>query len=221
MRASRFSVVRQLSAYVGVLAVLMTAQGGRAQLASSGYEPPWYHDGNAHYEKKEQVFGKFNVVRNIQDYREIPMLDSGPWITKEAIFSWHDSTDTIGFAFVDNGASVRFTAHGKSADGQTICLMQGVLVGYDPKPSALENWQKLQPFIRQQIRGCTAIAPADLGRATAEMQMSSADYVMAANVWKGVSVELFGSNARRCVAERMMKPFTMPPRYECSTYSKP
>lgn len=202
-------------------AALATALAVHAQIAVGGYEPPMYHDGKTHYEKSEHSFGRFTVVRYVEDCRDVPMLDFGCWLTKEARLDWHDSSGMIGFSFVDNGSSVQFKAQGKSADGQTICLMQGVLVGYDPKPSGSENWQRLQPFIGQQLRGCTAIAPANLSRALAEAGASGGDYVSAANVWKSVSVELFGPGGTRCIAERMVKPHTMPPRFECAKYSKP
>lgn len=203
------------------LAGAMTARIADAQGTDRGYEPPDYRDGKAHYERRERSFGNFTVVRYVEDCRDLPLLDVGCWLTKESQLEWRDSTGMIGFTFVDNGASVRFKPMGKSADGRTICLSQGVLVGYDPKPSTLEHWQKLQPFIRPQLRACTAIAASDLDRAMVEMQSSGADYVAAARAWKGVSVELFGSSGRRCTADRLVKPVTMPPRYECARYSRP
>jgi len=207
--------------HLAVLAALVTAQAAHAQLPSAGYEPPTFNDGKTHYEKSEQSFGRFTVVRYVEDCRAVPMLDFGCWLTKEAQLEWYDSSGRIGFSFVDNGMSIRFRVQGKSADGQTICLMQDVLVGYDPKPSTVENWQRVQPFISQQLRGCATIAPANLNRALAEARDSDANYVSAANAWKSVSVELFGSNGVRCIAERPVKPRTIPPRSECVKYSKP
>jgi hypothetical protein len=99
--------------------------------------------------------------------------------------------------------------------------MRDILVGYDPKPSTSENWANLQPLIRQQFRGCDAITPSDLNRAMAEMQYSLNDYTAAAKAWKSVAVELFGENGRRCIAERVVKPIVINPRYECTVYSRP
>lgn len=212
--------IRQLSICAALLSALLTTQAGYGQVPSRGYEPPSFDDGKTHYEKSEDHFGRFTVARYIEDCRAVPMLDFGCWLTKEAKLEWHDSSGAIGFSFVDNGASVQFKTEGKSADGKTICISQGVLVGYDPKPSRSDNWYKLQPFIRQQLLACTAIAPASMIQATKEMEASGADYESAANSWKRVSVELFGSNGRRCIAERMVKPFTTPPRFECVKYSQ-
>jgi hypothetical protein len=220
MREPTASVFGRLAISLGFLPLAMAGQAGHAQIVRPGYEPPWYHDGKAHYEKKEDSFGQFVVVRNVEDYREIPMLDTGPWITKESILSWHDSKGMIVLSFVDNGASVQFKAEGKNANGKAQCYLQGVLVGFDPKPSTTKNWQNLQPFIYRQLRSCTAITPADLQRAIAEMQASAQDYVSAANTWKSISVELFGANGQRCIRERLVKPFRIPPRYECAEYSK-
>ena len=200
---------------------VVTAQAGHAQQPGKAYEPTWHHEGQAHYEKKEDRFGQFTVVRTIEDYRDVPMLDFGPWLTEQAILKWRDSTGTIGFSFTDNGSSVKFEAESKSADQKTTCIMQGALVGYDPKPSTIENWRKLQPFVGQQLHYCTAIDSVDLKRALSQMQASGADYVSAANAWKSVSVELFGPGGRRCVRDRMVKPITTPPRYECAKYSNP
>ncbi|RYF12502.1 MAG: hypothetical protein EOO77_17305 [Oxalobacteraceae bacterium] len=215
-----FLTVGRGSACAAFLGALLTVQAGYGQVANRGYEPPSYHDGETHYEKSEYHFGRFTVARYIEDCRDVAMLDSGCWLTKEAKLEWRDSSGAIGFLFVDNGASVEFKAEGKSADGKTMCLSRGVLVGYDPKPSKTDNWYKLQPFIHRQLLGCTAISPASLHQATKEMDASGADYESAANAWKSVSVELFGANGRRCIAERMMKPFTMPPRFECVKYSQ-
>lgn len=215
------SIVGRLSALTASLTVLAVAQAANAQVGSRGYDPPEYHDGQTHYEKKEENFGRFTVVRYIEDCRAVPMLDFGCWLTKEAQLQWHDSTGKIGLSFIDNGYGVRFRAEGESADGKTTCLMQSVLVGYDPKPSKVENWKNLRPFISQQIRGCTAIGPVDLNRALSEMQISETYYVSAANAWKAVSAELFGSNDRRCIAQRMTDRISMPPRFECTRYSKP
>ena len=205
---------------VAPLAALVSAQAAYAQSAGGGYEPPVYHDGETLYEKSERSFGRFTVVRYIEDCRAVPMLDFGCWLTKEARLDWHDSSGTIGFSFIDNGSSVRFKARGESADHQTICIMQAVLVGYDPKPSAPENWQRLRPFIGQQLRDCTAIAPANLSRVLAEAGASAGDYAPAANAWKSVSVELFGANGARCTAERVVKSDTRPPQLECTKYLK-
>jgi hypothetical protein len=218
-RLSRLAVGR-LSACAALLSALLTAQVGYGQAPGRGYEPPSYHDGKTHYEKSEDQIGRFTVARYVEDCRDVAMLDFGCWLTKEAKLEWHDSSGAIGFSFVDNGTSVQFKAEGKSADGQTICISQGVLVGYDPKPSKVDNWYKLQPFIRKQLLACTAISPTSLNEALKEMEDSAKDYEPAANSWKGVSVELFGSNVRRCIAERMVKPVTMPPRFECKKYSQ-
>ena len=218
-RLSRLAV-GQLSAWAALLTASLTTQVGYGQAPGRGYEPPSYHDGKTHYEKSEDKIGRFTVVRYVEDYRDVATLDVGCWLTKEARLEWHDSSGAIGFSFVDNGASVQFKAEGKSADGRTICLSQSVLVGYDPKPSNIDNWFKLQPFIRRQIVACTAISPISFDRATKEMEASGKDYEPAANSWKSVAVELFGPNGRRCIAERMAKPVTMPPRFECVNYSK-
>ena len=215
-----FSAIGRGSACAAVLGALLTAQAGYGQVASRGYEPPSYHDGQTHYEKSEDHFGRFTVARYIEDCRDVAMLHSGCWLTKEAKLEWHDSSGAIGFLFVDNGASVEFKAEGKSADGKTICLSRGVLIGYDPKPSKAANWVKIQPFIRQQLIGCTAIFSASLDQATKEMKASGADYESAANAWKSVSVNLFGVNGRRCIVERMVKLFTMPPLFKCVKYSQ-
>jgi hypothetical protein len=210
----------RLAISLGLLPLAMSGQAGHAQTVRPAYEPPWYHDGKAHYEKKEDAFGQFVVVRNVEDYREIPMLDAGPWITKESILSWHDSKGTIRLSFVDNGASVELRAEGKSPGGKAQCYMQGALLGFDLKPSTAKNWQNMQPFILRQLRSCTVIAPADLKRAITEMQASAQDYVSAATAWKSISVELFGPSGRRCVRDRLVKPVTLPPDYECAEYSK-
>ncbi|MGH6614395.1 hypothetical protein [Sphingomonas sp.] len=211
----------RLSAVVSAVAVLITAQMGYAQQAGNGYEPPVYDDTEPHFEKKEEKFGQFSVVRNIEDYRSVPIMH-GPWLTKESSLIWLDSTGTIGFTFVDNGGTVQFGAQGKSVDSKTTCIMQSVTVGYNPKPSTIESWEKIQSFIGRQLRSCKAIATADLNRAIVEMKGAGADYVSAANAWKGVSAELFGSNGNRCIALRMVQdPTSMPPRYECRKYSKP
>ena len=195
---------------------MATAQAGYAQ----PYEPPLHDDGRPHYEKEQQSFGAFLVVRNIEDYRAVPILH-GPWLIRQASLTWHDSTGAIGFSFVDNGASVRFRPEGKSADGATTCIMQSVIVGYDPKPSTLENWENIQPFVARQLRQCSAIAPADLDRAVFEMKAAGADYVAAANAWKAVAANVFGSGRSRCIAERMVRASGMPPRFECTRYSTP
>ncbi|HEY0314459.1 MAG TPA: hypothetical protein VGC56_18445 [Allosphingosinicella sp.] len=198
----------------------LPAEVAAAPPSGEGYQPPAYHDGKAHYEKSETSLGRFTVVRYVEDCRDVPMLDFGCWLTKEAQLRWRDSSDRIGFEFVDNGRGVRFRAEGRSAQGGTVCIMQPVLVGYDPKPSTIENWRKLQPFIGEQLRACEAISRADLNRALGEMANAAADYAAAAKAWKSVSVELFGPNGSRCVAERA-KAHTMPPRFECTRYSKP
>ena len=218
-RLSRLAVGR-LSACATLLSALLTAQVGYGQVPGRGYEPPSYHDGETHYEKSEDQFGRFTVARYVEDCSDVAMLDFGCWLTKEAKLEWHDSSGAVGFSFADNGASVQFKAEGKSADGQTICIGQSVLVGYDPTPSKINNWYKLQPFIRRQLLACTAISPTSLNRAFKEMEASGEDYESAANSWKSVSVELFGPNGRRCNAERMVKPFSMPPRFECVKYSQ-
>ena len=110
---------------------------------------------------------------------------------------------------------------GKSPDHQTTCIMQRVLIGYDPKPSTLDSWKNLQSFIYRQLRGCSAIAPDNLNRAIAEMQSSGDAYVSAANAWKQVSLELFGPDRPRCIAERIAKPVTDFPIYKCTKYSAP
>lgn len=214
------SAVGRLSTCAAVLSALLSAQVGYGQTSSRGYEPPSYHDGETHYEKSEEHFGLFTVVRSVEDCRDVPMLDFGCWLTKEARLEWHDSSGAIGFSFVDNGESVRFKAEAKSADGRTLCLSRGPLVGYDPQPSRSENWYDLQPFIRRQLVTCTAISPAILNGALDEAEASGTDYGSAANWWKHVSAELFGPNGCRCIAERMAKPFTMPPRFECVRYSQ-
>lgn len=204
-----------------LLIALAPAAAGQAQTTGGGYEPPEYHDGQVHREQSAQRFGRFTVLRLVEDCRAAPMLDGGCWLNKEARLEWRDSSGAIGFAFIDNGASVRFRGEGASGDGKTVCLMPDVLVGYDSKPSTPQNWSRLQPFIARQLGGCTAIAPADLRRAMADAAAADVDYVTAANAWKGVSVALFGAGGRRCVAERMAKPRTMPPRFECTRYSAP
>lgn len=218
-RLSRLAVAR-LSARAALLSALMTAQVGYGQAPGRGYEPPSYHDGETHYEKSEDQFGRFTVARYVEDCRDVATLDFGCWLTKEAKLEWHDSSGAIGFSFVDNGASVQFKAEGKSADGQTICIGQSVPVGYDPTPSKIDNWYTLQPLIRRQPLACKAISPTSLNRALKEMEASGEDYESAANSWKSVSAGLFGTNGRRCIAERLVKPFTMPPRFECVKYSQ-
>jgi len=220
MREPTSSMFGRLASSLGLLAMPMVGQAGQAQVVRQAYEPPWYHDGKAHYEKKEDAFGQFVVVRNVEDYREIPMLDAGPRITKESTLSWHDSKRTITLSFVDNGTSVEFRAEGKSADGNAQCYLQGALLGFDLKPSTPKNWQNMQPFILRQLRSCTVIASADLKRAIIEMQASAQDYVSATTAWKSISVELFGPSGRRCVRERLTRPITIPPQYECAEYSK-
>ena len=202
----------------GVLAAVAVTQASGKQV-SGGYQPPEYHDGQTHREKAEQHVGRFNIVRYIEDCRAVPMLDFGCWLTKEAQLSWRDSTGKIGFTFTDNGYGIRFKPEG--TDGRTVCLMQEVLVEYDPKPSTAANWQNLQPFIASEIGACSAIARADLQRMLSELQVSGADYVAAAGAWKAVSLELFGPGGKRCVREKMAKPVTMPPRFECVAYSQP
>ena len=104
----------ELSSITAIAAAVM-AQPGAAQLG----DPPMPQDGQAHYDKKEQVFGRFTVVRNIEDYRAVPMIDFGPLLTKEAQLNWNDSTGRIGFSFVDNGYSVQLKVKGESADGRS------------------------------------------------------------------------------------------------------
>ena len=77
-------VIGRLSACVAVLSTLLTTQVGYGQVPSRGYEPPSYHDGKTHYEKSEDHFGRFTVARYIEDCRDVPMLDFGCWLTKEA-----------------------------------------------------------------------------------------------------------------------------------------
>lgn len=199
---------------------LLVASTANAQ-RDSGYVPPEYHDGQTHYEQSGTKIGNFNIVRYIEDCRAVPIMHMGCWLTKEARLEWHDSSAAIEVAIVDNGGSVQLKLKAKSADGQTICLMREILVGYDPKPSTSENWAKLQPLIRQQLRGCNAITPSDLDRTMAEMRYSLNEYPAAAKAWKGVAAELFGENGRRCVAERVVKPIVINPRYECTMYSRP
>lgn len=199
-------------------AALVAVQPGHAQRA--GYEPPMPQDGKVHSDTSEQRFGRFTVVRHIEDYRAAPILE-GPWLTKEAMLSWRDSSGRIGFSFLDNGASVTLKTEGASADGKTTCIVPGVMVGYDPGPSTADNWSKIKPVIARYLAGCPAIARSDLDRASAEMKAAGADYVAAANAWKAVAVNLFGSHATRCVAARMVDRRVMPPRYACTRYSKP
>jgi hypothetical protein len=213
------SVTRRL-ALANFVTALLAAQVGHAQPFGGRYDPPSYRDGKAHYEKTEESFGQFTVVRYVEDRRETPIPDVAS-VAMESTLNWHDSRNRIGFSIKDNGSGVTFQAQGKSADGKTICIMGSTLIAYDRNPSTIKNWQNLQPFIRQKIKGCPAIASADFDRAMMEIQTSSVDYVAAANYWKSVSVGLFGPSGRRCVAERMVNPRVLPPQFECTSFSRP
>ncbi|MEG3177764.1 hypothetical protein U1872_16110 [Sphingomonas sp. RB3P16] len=202
------------------MTALLAAQVAHAQSFGGRYDPPSYRDGKAHYEKGEESFGQFAVVRYVEDRRETPIPDVAS-VTMESTLNWHDSRNRIGFAIKDDGSYVTFQAQGKSADGKTICIMGSTIVDYDRNPSTIKNWQNLQPLIREQIKGCTAIDYADFDRAMMEMHTSSFDYVAAANYWKSVSAGLFGPSGRRCLAERMIKPHVLPPQFECTRFSLP
>ncbi len=169
-----------------------------------GYKPDNYNDGIIHHETSEQRFGRFTVVRYIEDCRAVPMLDQGCWLTKNARLIWMDSTKTIGFTFTDDGVSVAFSSNSKSTDKKSSCIERPVLVGYNPKPSTADNLQKLLPFIARSIRTCPEIASADVKRAMIELQSSGDEYAMAATAWKGVAQQLFGPKQTRCVADRQV-----------------
>jgi len=187
---------------------------------NSGYEPPEYNDGEYHYENKEQQFDGFTVIRYIEDCRAVPLLDQGCWLTKNARLTWIDSTKKIGFSFTDDGFGVSFKSNVKSSDKKSSCIGQSGLVGYDPKPSKAENLQKLLPFIERSIRACPGIAPDDLTRAMMELQSSGVAYATAANAWKSVAQELFGSKQTRCVADRQVDQGQgRLPRYMCTRFS--
>lgn len=199
-------------------AILATLQIAQAQ-SVGGYDPPMRRDTEPHFEKTVQEFGRFTVTRSVEDYRNVPIVH-GPWFVKEAVLHWQDSSGKIGFSFIDNGGAVTLRVDAASADAKTACIMSPVLVIFEPRPSIGKSWEKMRPAVVRQIQRCDVIAPADMRRAVTEMAASGADYPPAANAWKAVSRELFGSSTSRCVREKAVRRGDGLMRDKCTAYSK-
>lgn len=165
--------------------------------------------------------GQFRIVQHIPNSTYCITCEYSPPDLRENRLSWTDTTGTVGFTLIDNGYTILFEA--KAGDGhKASCLMQNVLIGYDPKPSTLKSWIKLQPFIIQQIRACDFVEHEALRRVVAQIRESGDDYIVAINTWKTISRNLFGANKGRCIARlEIEQPAGRLPSYKCTRYSVP
>lgn len=165
--------------------------------------------------------GQFRIVQHIPSSTYCITCEYSPPDLRENRLSWTDTTGAVGFTFIDNGYTVLFEA--KAGDGhKASCLTQNVLIGYDPKPSTVTSWTKLQPFIIQQVRACDFVKHETLRRLVAEMRASDGDYIVAANKWKTISRNLFGADKSRCISRlEIEQPAGRLPSYKCTRYSVP
>lgn len=197
------------------LGLLAIAGAGGAQSVGP-YAPPMHSDDQPHVEKSERAFGRFTVIRKVEDYRSVPILH-GPWLVMEASLQWQDSTGQATVTITDNGVSVMLGLLG--AKNRTTCLYADTPIRVGPATPTSAAWKQVRPLIARGFAACDVLTPADRTRLMAELDASLGDLPPAMEAWRTVSRELFGPATRRCIkikADRRL----FPPRNKCVRYSE-